>query len=92
MEPSKQVASLDSELGPTNKEAGDLINALHQSVNFKADETDTSDPDVEHNNTGVGLDKYGKYSFANLLMKGKHYFIQVRESAKIKGFENYGLA
>ena len=74
----------DKELGPDNKEARDLMMALHNTVDSKnlkyyEDEDDGPDCYVE----GVGRDVYGKYSYTQKIYKGKVYLVQVREKDQI---------
>ena len=73
----------DKELGPDNKEARDLMMALHNTVdskNLKYYE-DENGPDYCIN--GVGRDIFGKYSYTEKIYKGKVYQIQVRDKDQI---------
>ena len=73
----------DKELGPDNKEACDLIESLHNTVDSKNlkyyEEKDG--PDFSIN--GVGRDIFGKYSYTEKIYKGKVYLIQVRDKDQI---------
>jgi|TARA_B100002003_G_C13660039_1_gene335108 hypothetical protein len=73
----------DKDLGPDNKEARDLMEALHNTVghkNLKYYE-DENGPDYCIN--GVGRDIFGKYSYTEKIYKGKVYQIQVRDKDQI---------
>ena len=70
------------ELGPDNAEARDLITTLHQFVNYSKDETEI-DPDKDHDNTGVGVDRISKYAYGSVKFNGREYFIQVRDNNRI---------
>jgi hypothetical protein len=74
----------DKELGPDNKEARDLMMALHNTVDSKnlkyyEDKNDGPDYFVE----GVGKDVFGKYAYTKKIYKGKVYLIQVRDKDQI---------
>ena len=52
----------DKDLGPDNKEAGDLIMALHNTVDSKNLKYYTDEMGDEDSVHGVGRDIFGKYS------------------------------
>ena len=77
----------DGELGPENKEAGELMNALSQSIKLKNPKHyDVTIPPWERNeeisSSGVGKDVFGKYAFEDVEHEGKTYVIQMREKSK----------
>ena len=77
----------DKELGPDNKEAGDLMVALHHAVDsdrLKYYEDENGDLDSV---SGVGKDIFGKYAYTETAHKGKTYLVQVREKDQIEVFE-----
>ena len=71
----------EGELGPENKEAGDLMNALRQSIKLKKLKH-YDDMDEEISSSGVGKDVFGKYAFEDVEHEGKTYVIQMREKSK----------
>ena len=74
----------DKELGPDNKEARDLMMALHNTVdskNLKYYEDKNDGPDYFAE--GVGKDVFGKYAYTKKIYKGKVYLIQVRDKDQI---------
>jgi len=71
----------EGELGPKNKEAGDLMNALRQSIKLK-NTKHYDDMDEEILSSGVGKDVFGKYAFEDVEHEGKTYVIQMREKSK----------
>ena len=73
----------DKELGPDNKEAGDLIMALHNTVDSKNLKYYTDENGDEDSVAGVGKDIFGKYSFTEKIFKGKVYLVQVRDKDQI---------
>ena len=73
----------DKELGPDNKEAGDLITALHNTVDSKNLKYYTDENGDEDSVSGVGRDIFGKYSYTETAHEGKVYQIQVRDKDQI---------
>ena len=74
----------DRELGPDNKEAGELMEALHNTVNSKRLKTYKDEDGWPDNKAGVGKDIFGKYGFAETTFKGKTYLMQIRY---LEGYE-----
>ena len=72
------------ELGPDNKEAGELMEALHNTVNSKRLKTYKDEDGWPDNKAGVGKDIFGKYGFAETTFKGKTYLMQIRD---LEGYE-----
>ena len=73
----------DKDLGPDNKEARDLMTALHHAVDsdkLKYYEDENGNLDSIN---GVGRDIFGKYSYTEKIYKGKVYLIQVRDKDQI---------
>ena len=73
----------DKELGPDNKEAGDLIMALHNTVGSKNLKYYKDQNGDEDSVSGVGKDIFGKYSYTEKVFKGKVYLVQVRDKDQI---------
>ena len=73
----------DKELGPDNKEAGDLITALHNTVDSKNLKYYTDENGDEDSVSGVGKDIFGKYAYTETAHKGKTYLVQVRDKDQI---------
>ena len=73
----------DKDLGPDNKEAGDLMMALHNTVDSKNKKYYTDEMGDEESVNGVGRDVYGKYSYTEKVYEGKIYLIQVRDKDQI---------
>jgi len=73
----------DKELGPDNKESGNLMMALHNTVDSKNLKYYTDEMGDEDSVSGVGNDIFGKYSYTEKVFKGKVYLIQVREKEQI---------
>ena len=73
----------DKELGPDNKEAGKLMEALHNSINsvrLKINkDIDGWEDEDDSTSSGVGKDIFGKYGFAEMTFKGKTYLMQIRD-------------
>ena len=69
----------DKELGPDNKEAGKLVEALHNTINSERLKRFTDTDGNEDSTTGVGKDIFGKYGFAQMTFKGKTYLMQIRD-------------
>ena len=69
----------DGDLGPDNAEARHLINVLHKLVDTSQHSRLGDEEDFT--NTGVGKDLVSKYSFAEVEVDGKEYFIEVRDKA-----------
>jgi len=69
----------DKELGPYNREAGKLVEALHNTINSKRLKIFTHKDGYEDSTTGVGKDIFGKYGFAEMTFKGKAYLMQIRD-------------
>ena len=70
-------------LGPENKEACDLMEALHNTIDSKNLKYYTDEEGEEDSVSGVGKDVYGKYSFTEKIFKGKIYLVQVRDKDQI---------
>ena len=75
MKTNKQI---EGELGPDNKEARNLMNVLHRVVDTSQNSKLDLDDDM-FANTGVGRDPVSKYSYAEIEVEGKEYFVQVRD-------------
>ena len=73
----------DKELGPDNKEAGDLMMALHNTVDSKNLKYYTDENGDEDSVSGVGKDIFGKYSYTEKVYRGKIYLVQVRDKDQI---------
>jgi|TARA_Y100000031_G_scaffold88960_1_gene97758 hypothetical protein len=73
----------DKELGPDNKEAGNLMMALHNTVDSKNLKYYKDEMGDEDSVAGVGKDIFGKYSFTEKVYKGKVYLVQVRDKDQI---------
>ena len=73
----------DKELGPDNKEARDLMMALHNTVDSKNLKYYTDQDGNEDSVSGVGKDIFGKYSYTEKVYKGKVYLVQVRDKDQI---------
>ena len=90
MKTNKQI---EGELGPDNAEARNLIEVLHKIVDtsqhskLDLDESDLGE-DEEFTNTGVGKDMFCKYSYAEVEVNGKEYFIQVRDKEQFNKIRN----
>ena len=72
----------DKELGPDNREAGKLMEALHNTVNskrLKINRDKDGCEDEDRSTAGVGKDIFGKYGFAETTFKGKNYLVQIRD-------------
>ena len=74
----------DKELGPDNKEAGKLMEALHNTIDSERLKILTDTDGNEDSTTGVGKDIFGKYGFAEMAFKGKTYLMQIRD---LKGYD-----
>ena len=74
----------DRELGPDNKEAGNLIEALHKTINSEDLKYYKDEMGDDESVTGVGKDIFGKYGFAEMEIKGKTYLMQIRD---LEGYE-----
>ena len=88
----------DKELGPDNKEAGKLMEALHNSINsvrLKINKDIDGWENEDSTASGVGKDIFGKYGFAEMTFKGKTYLMQIRDLAgyeqKTKLFQGMAL-
>ena len=73
--------TIEDRLGPDNAEARKLMRVLLNVVDTtQHSKLDPEDFDGgEFSNTGVGEDPVSKYSFANVEVDGKEYFVQVRD-------------
>ena len=80
MKTNKQI---EGELGPDNAEARDLMMVLHKVVDTSQHSKCDLEEEEEFTNTGVGRDSVSKYSYAEIEVDGKEYFVQVRDK------ENY---
>lgn len=72
----------DRELGPDNKEAGNLMEALHNTINserLNRNKDIDGYEDEDNTSAGVGKDIFGKYGFAEMTFKGKTYLMQIRD-------------
>ena len=69
----------DKELGPDNKEAGQLAEAIHNTIDSERLKRVTDADGNEDSTTGVGKDIFGKYGFAQMTFKGKTYLMQIRD-------------
>ena len=72
----------DKELGPDNKEAGQLAEAIHNTINtkrLKINRGIDGYEDEDNTTSGVGKDIFGKYGFAEMEFKGKTYLMQIRD-------------
>ena len=77
----------DKELGPDNKEAGQLAEAIHNTINtkrLKINRDIDGYEDEDNTTSGVGKDIFGKYGFAEMEFKGKTYLMQIRD---LEGYE-----
>ena len=97
------TTDLDKELGPENKEACNLIHALHKSVDtslsFNPDAEENSGEDWE--NSGVGKDYLGKYSYVDIKVEGVEYRVVLRDKkdfqheneklTNVVNFKNFGV-
>lgn len=77
----KNSKTIDGELGPDNAEARNLMEVLHKVVDTSNHSELDFDEDMmgEFMNTGVGRDPVSKYSYAEVEVDGKEYFVQVRD-------------
>ena len=83
----------DKELGPDNKEAGDLIAALHNTVGSENLKYYTDQDGNEDSVSGVGKDIFGKYGYTEKIFKGKIYLVQVRDKDQIdKAYKHTKIA
>lgn len=73
----------DKELGPDNREAGKLIEALHNTVDSKNLKYYKDEMGDNESVSGVGKDVFGKYSYTEKVFNGKVYLIQVRDKDQI---------
>ena len=73
----------DKELGPDNREAGKLIEALHNTVDSKNLNYYKDEMGDDESVSGVGKDVFGKYAYTEKVFKGKVYMIQVRDKDQI---------
>ena len=82
----------DKELGPDNKEAGNLVEALHNTINsehLKINKDIDGYEDEDNSTSGVGKDIFGKYSYTEKIYKGKVYLVQVRDKDQIDNSYKY---
>ena len=78
MRTKKQI---ENDLGPENAEARHLMNVLQKVVDTSQHSKLEEDylEDDEFTNTGIGKDQISKYSFAEVEVEGKEYFVTIRD-------------
>jgi len=83
----------DKDLGPDNKEARDLMEALHNTVGSENLKYYTDENGDEDSVSGCGKDVFGKYSYTEKVFKGKVYLVQVRDKDQIdKAYKHTNIA
>ena len=78
----------DKELGPDNAEARHLMGVLHKIVDTSQHAKLDLEAEEEFTNTGIGKDMFCKYSYAEVEVNGKEYFIQVRDKEQFNKIRN----